>query len=237
MDDVDGIATPSNFAEVVTSPAFVPVIIQYRSKVRGASIVTFGDSIWDAHNVTNPGNGFAWKAVLSMSTPKDPVELCSMCVPGATALQLMERAEAILPTLSPSLIAVQSASRNSFGSSLGSRTQQHGEGAVGIALALAAEYGSALLVGSMLPVKNSAQAWGATDAQRITLNAALASRDDDYTFIDFGPVIDGVAVSGQIEPKAEHIQGDGIHLNDLSHDALAPVFGRGIRQSLYLPIR
>lgn len=232
MNDGDCIATPANFTNATTSAAFVPVIIQYRSKTKGVSIVTFGDSIWDAHNVTYPGNGFAWQAALAMSSAARPVELCSMCAPGATTLQEMIRAESVMPLLKPSVMAVQCASLNSFGTSLGSRTQQHGEGTVGTALALAAEHGSALVVGSMLPVTAGGKPWGATDSQRVALNAALNARDDDYTFINFSPYVDGVINSGQVEPLATLIQGDGQHFNDTGHTVMATPFREGVEQSL-----
>lgn len=221
MDDGDGIASPAGFTNATTSPAFVPVIVQYRSKTRGVSLVAFGDSIIDAHNVTYPGNGFLWQAAIAMSSASRPVELCSMCAPGATTLQQMERAEMVLPLLKPSVMFVQSASVNSFGASLGARAQQHGEGTVGTALALAAEHGSAVVIGSMLPVNNAAKAWGATDSQRVLLNTNLRARDDDFVFLDFGSTVDGVTTSGQIEPLASLVQGDGIHLNDAAHSAMA----------------
>ncbi len=235
MQDGDCITTPGNFSATTTTAALWPIIIEYRSKKRGYTIMVAGDSIYNAHNVTYPQDGFAHKALSTLHTAEAPVELCDISVPGATTMAILERAQIIVPLVKPAVIVAQSASINNFGTSLGTgeRVMQHGEGTVGGFCALAAEHNAGMVVGSMFPVTNAARAWGATDARRITLNANLAARDDDFVWLDWGPTVDGVAgTGGQIEPAAALIQGDGVHFNDAGHAAMAVPFVAAVEQAL-----
>lgn len=225
MQDGDYITTPGGFTVNTTTPANIPFIIEYRSKKRGYTILLCGDSIYDAHNLTYPQNGFAHQALSTLHSSDAPVELCNISVPGATTLAILERAQIVAPKIRPSVIVAESNSVNNFGTSLGARVQQHGEGTVGGFCALSNDLEAGLVVCSQFPVTNAAKAYGATDSQRTTLNAALAARVGDFVWLDWSSVVDGTAhASGQIEPNATYIQGDGIHYNGAGHAAMVPIF-------------
>lgn len=230
--DVDGVTTPTAFTSTTTQPMIVPLLIQYRSRFEGESVCVVGDSIYDATTgSTYTNNGWAWQGVSGISQTYGPVEYCSLSAGGATTLQSALRAENQLSQVKPTIVVFPAASVNNFGTSLGSRVQQEGQGAVGKLLALASgvsvrETQPDVVIGSMLPVTNAAKAWGSTDAQRITLNNEMRNRsvDSGFTFLDFGPTIDGTTTSGQIEPKSTYVGADGIHPNDTGYTAMAVPF-------------
>lgn len=226
--DAEAIATPANFTAATTSAFHTPIIIQYRSKVTGKTVSVLGDSIYDAHNVTYTNNGFAWQSILEKSTATAPIELCNLCAPGLNTLKMVERAQALMQLIQPAVIVAQSNSLNNYGTSLGARVQQHGEGTAGSMLGISYDCGSALVLGSMFPVTNVAKAWGATDSQRVTINTNLGARTDDYVWLNWGPTVDGVVTNGQVEPIAGLIQGDGIHFNDAGHTAMITPFSAAL---------
>jgi len=222
--DVDGVTTPDSFTTATTQPMVVPILIQYRSRAAGWAVTSLGDSIYEGTaGATYPANNFVWKACVSLSSLSTPVEYCSLNAAGASTIQLIKRAQSLLPELTPSILLAQSASVNNFGTSLGSRVQQEGRGTGGVLQSLTSRSGTALVLGSMFPVTNAAKAWGTTDSQRVTLNATLATQSgtDGYTWLDYGPAYDGATKVGQGEPAAALISGDGIHPNDAGQTALS----------------
>ena len=226
--DTDGVTTPANFTTVATQPMVVPILVRYRSRNAGWSVLSVGDSIYEGTaGSTYPANNFVWKACVSLSTTATPVEYCSINAAGASTIQLIKRLEQVASTIAPSIIVAQSASVNNFGISLGSRVQQEGQGTAGVMQALAMKMNCALILGSMFPVTNAAKAWGTTDSQRVTLNSTLASLSgtNGYTWCNFGQVFDGVSNGGQVEPVASLVSGDGFHPNDAGQTALsAPMY-------------
>lgn len=227
---VEAVATPANFTSATTVAYHVPIIIQYKSRNGGVSIARFGDSIWDGGTSTYQNNGFAWQAVKDLAASGYVLEDANFSVPGQTTINLGQIAGQLMPYIKPTVCAFESASVNNYGASLGSRTQQHGRGALGTFLALCAEYRASPLTASFLPVTNAAKAYGATDSQRVTLNTFLAAQSlvDKYTYVDFGTVMDGVVTSGQVEPAVAYITGDGIHPNDAGHTAMLPLYKAGL---------
>jgi len=233
--DVDGVTTPASFTATTTQPMVVPILIQYRSRQYGTTVLSIGDSIYEGTaGTTYPANNFVWQAVASMSSLNFPVEYCSLNAAGASSVQTVRRAQAMAASIAPGVIFAQPASVNNFGTSLGSRTQQEGQGAAGVFQQVAGSVGSSLVLCSMFPVTNAAKAWGATDAQRINLNATLAglAANNKYTWVDCGSAIDGALTSGQVEPKAALISSDGIHPNDAGQVALSAPAAAGITAAI-----
>ena len=238
--DTDGVTTPANFTQTTTTPTVIPLLIQYRSRTDGATQLVLGDSIYDGTaGPVYPGNTFAFQAVRDAHDAAFPVEHCTLNAAGGSTIQLSQRLNAHLAQVSPAVLLLQSASINNFGTSLGSRTQQEGLGTVGVGKALADAVGAALIVGSMFPVTNAARNWAATDSQRTTLNAAVSALAalEGFEFLDFGQVLDGPPVSGQVEPLASTVAGDGFHLNDTGHTAAAALALAALRRAMFVDVR
>lgn len=233
--DVDGVTTIGDFTETTTAAMVVPILIQYLSRKEGATVLSVGDSIYEATSgATYPADNFVLKSVLELSRGGYPLEYCSINAAGGTTRQLLKRAEYLIDDLAPGIIFAQSASKNNFGSSLGTRVQQEGRGTVGALEALSARHGSQLIVGSMFPLATAANAWGATDAQRVSLNSWIQqqSKDRGFVFCDFGPVVDGPTDNGQVQPITSRISGDGIHFNDEGQNAMKLVATAAIASAM-----
>lgn len=221
---VEAVATPANFTAVGTVPYMVPIIVQYRARKTGAiSVIVMGDSIHEASTGgTYTGNSFTWQAIQEMATSDKPIELCNATIPGASTLVLTRYLNQYINQLDPSVVVAQAASVNNFGTTLGQRCVQNGLGALGVAQANSYEVDCSLVSTTMFPVTNAAKAWGATDSFRRTLNAAIIANSESgnaYTACNIGSVIDGLTVSGQVEPITSLVAVDGIHFNDAGHIA------------------
>ena len=83
----------------------VPILVQYRSRKYGATILSIGDSIYEGTaGATYPANNFVWQAVVGMFQPFFPVEYCSLNAAGATSIQTIRRAQLMAQSISPGVI-------------------------------------------------------------------------------------------------------------------------------------
>jgi hypothetical protein len=217
----------SNFAgTTATSGYFVPdILIQYRSKNEGATVMTAGDSIW-VNNAPRDGNGFVTKAIIANSTLSAPVELVPTHIAGSSSFGMDQRFMGLLREVNPAIYFAHSRSYNDVSATL---TSADTDAAAARILRLRgtldqypeARYSCKLLLSTWLPNTNATKAYGATDTIRTGWNTTLlAGEGTDYSVVDLSATLSGSAhASGQIEPNASYVQ-DGLHLSSAGHTAL-----------------
>lgn len=224
--DADCIANAALMTSTTVVPYHTPIIVQYRSKQKVISMVVNGDSIYEGSaGVTKTLlDGHNWIAHQTMQSDLGiPVELCMLTVPGGNVLQLTEKMQQLTKYIDPSVYVLESNSVNGYGTTLGTRTNQHGFGSIGCQMAALYDKKTAFVVGTMLPVTNTSVAWGASDSYRTTFNAQVIANASLHGYIvsDDSAAISGNTVNSQIEPAAVYISADGKHPNDAGQLAMA----------------
>lgn len=210
-----GVTTPGSMTTTNTDTSYgAPIIVRYwlRGGV-GRTFVIGGDSIACAYGqtVNNSYGGFQ-AARAALSTITEPIELCVIANSGYTMGQIANRCEALAPTLKGAVAIVPIGSPNSLGAGTITAAIVAAERAnVARINTSFADQRTPVIETTVLPANFAAQAWGASDALRIAMNATrLAGSSGVKPVVDLAKAASG-AVDGNGQITLGYAEADGIH--------------------------
>lgn len=102
---VAGVTTKAAFTDTTSATQHVPVLVQYRSRKAGYTIVLIGDSILAGQGASLINNNAWFRAACSVSTSSCPISVCNLSVAGQAANFLAGRVETLNSNSSSTILA------------------------------------------------------------------------------------------------------------------------------------
>lgn len=229
--NVDGIATPASFTST-TNISTGPIIgVEFISNGRMFTIGVGGDSIPSGAGSTYYGEGFPRIAADALAAELGiPVNTALLTSPGAGWDEYKDVLSAWLALgIKPDLIYLPGGTPNSV-STWDTLALTSAKSTLGKMKAVCTDAGIPYMMGTVFPANYASKTWGATDATRISYNAAMVAAGN---CVDVGATINGsVEGHGQMEPAVGLINADGLHPTDAGNALAAPPFKNLARRFL-----
>lgn len=102
---VAGVTTKAAFTDTTSAAQHVPVLVQYRSRKAGYTIVLIGDSIIAGQGASLINNNAWFRAACALSTPERPISVCNLAVAGQAANFLAGRVETLNSSSTSTILA------------------------------------------------------------------------------------------------------------------------------------
>ena len=226
---VDGVTTLGNFTLGGSASDYqcVPIIVQYRTRVGGVTVMIVGDSIYEKAGSTSR---YGWQdiAQAAVSTPAKPIEFATMAIGGANSTTMAARVNACVSVINPDICIVPGYEVNDMSEPMTQAGINLNERNVETTLGYLRAADVVPVLATGLPTNPTADGigsdfpkdYGSSDALRRAMNDRIRAKRGIYV-LDFDATLAGVTDGdGQVLYLAGTTD-DALHPNNTGHTLLA----------------
>lgn len=226
---VNGVDTLGNFTTAGSASDYqcVPIIVQYRTRVNGVTVMVAGDSIYEKAGSTSR---YGWQDIsqAAVSTPSRPVEIATMAIGGSNSTTMAARINACLSVINPDFCILPGYEVNDMSAPMTQAEINLNERNVETSLGYLRAADVVPSIATGLPTNPVADGtgtdfpkdYGSSDALRRARNERIRAMRGVYV-LDFDAVLAGATDGDGQVSFATGTTDDALHPNNTGHDLLA----------------